>query len=171
MEIIRFRTVMILAIAILCILFTTTQVFADMFGFSKKQEFVLSAPVEGQLLNDGKPFANEKVTRLLSYGKEYVDETVTNKDGYFSFQEKVIKTSKPENMFDNESLFQHIYIQDDNEEITIWAVRVVLHEKSNTLKKLLAELKCDIKHAPDTYDIPIEEAPNHTYAIYTPCKF
>jgi len=43
-----------------------------MFGFFDKQEFVLSAPVKGQLLKKGLPVADTKVVRSLTYGDEYI---------------------------------------------------------------------------------------------------
>jgi len=166
----RVRQLAIL-IATLFVLFTTTQVFANMFGFFNKSDFILSAPVKGQLFDDGKPVANTKVMRSLTYGDEYIDETVTDEQGYFTFSEKTIKTSKPANMFDNDSLVQHIYLENGTPEgIVLWYTLVSLHENSQTLKRLLADLECDISKEPETYDIPIEEDTSHTFAIYTSCK-
>ncbi|MBH0059265.1 hypothetical protein I6F65_20190 [Pseudoalteromonas sp. SWXJZ94C] len=162
---------LLLVIASITVIFTTPQAFANMFGFFDKQEFVLSAPVKGQLLNEGQPVADTKVIRSLTYGDEYLDETITDSNGNFSFAEKIIKTSKPSNMFDNGSLIQHIYLENGTPEgVVLWAVRVTLHEQSNTLKRLLANLVCEISKEPQTFDIPIEEDTSHTYAIYTSCK-
>ena len=144
---------------------------ADMFGFFNKQEFYLSAPVKGQLLDNGQPVANTKVMRSLTYGDEYVDETTTDEQGYFTFTEKTIKTGKPSNMFDNDSLVQHIYLENGTPEgIVLWYTLVSIHEDSDTLKALLAHLECDIGQEPQTYDIPIKEDTSHTFAIYTSCK-
>ena len=116
-----------------------------MFGFFNKSDFILSAPVKGQLFDDGKPVANTKVMRSLTYGDEYIDATVTDEQGYFTFSEKTIKTSKPANMFDNDSLVQHIYLENGTPEgIVLWYTLVSLHENSQTLKRLLADLECDI---------------------------
>lgn len=150
---------------------TTTQACADMFGFFNKQDFVLSAPVKGQLLDKGQPVANTKVVRALTYGDEYKDEAITDDNGFFNFKAKTIRTSKPSNMFDNESLHQHIYLENGTPEgVVLWYTIVSMHEKSDTLKNLLANLECDIAKAPQTYDIPIEEAPEHFFTIYGACK-
>ncbi|WP_149981843.1 DUF6795 domain-containing protein [Pseudoalteromonas rhizosphaerae] len=160
-----------LVIAAIIIIFTTTQACADMFGFFNKQDFVLSAPVKGQLLDKGQPVANTKVVRSLTYGDEYKDEAITDDNGYFTFTEKAIKTGKPSNMFDNESLIQHIYIENGTPEgIVLWYLTVSMHEDSDTLKDLLADLECDIAEEPQTYDIPIEEAQEHFFTIYGACK-
>lgn len=157
----------------MCILFVliSTQVHAEMFGFLKKQDFVLSAPVEGVLLSDGKPQAGVEVSRSLKYGKEYVDTSVTDDSGRFSFPKKVIRTSKPNNMFDNESLHQHIYIENGTPEgIIVWYAIISLTPDSKTLVKLLGNLVCDIAKEAQTYDIPIAENKGHTFTIYTTCK-
>ncbi len=160
-----------MVIVSIIIIFTTTQACADMFGFFNKQDFILSAPVKGQLLDDGQPVANTKVTRTLIYGDEYIDEATTDSDGHFSFPKKAIKTSKPSNMFDNESLIQHIYLENGTPEgIVLWYVTVSLHEESGTLTELLTSLVCDISKEPQTYDLPIKEAPEHVFTIYTTCK-
>jgi len=167
----RLKVSLLVIASITIVFFTSTQALADMFGFFNKQEFVLSAPVKGQLLDDGQPIANTKVIRSLTYGDEYVDEAITDANGYFSFAEKTIKTAKPSSMFDNESLFQHIYLENGTPEgIVLWAVRVILHEQSETLERLLADLVCDVSEQPKTYDIPIKEDTSHTFAIYTSCK-
>ena len=55
----RFKLPMLIAAVALLILFTTTQVFANMFGFFSKEEFELSAPVEGRLLYEEQPLTQE----------------------------------------------------------------------------------------------------------------
>ena len=150
---------------------TSTQACADMFGFFNKQDYVLSAPVKGQLLDKGQPVANTKVVRALTYGDEYKDEAITDDNGFFTFKAKTIKTGKPSNMFDNESLHQHIYLENGTPEgVVLWYVIVSIHEDSETLERLLADLECDIAEEPQTYDIPIEEAPEHFFTIYGACK-
>ncbi|WP_404343692.1 DUF6795 domain-containing protein [Pseudoalteromonas mariniglutinosa] len=166
----RFKAYFLVIVSII-IIFTTTQVCADMFGFFNKQDFVLSAPVKGQLLDKGQPVTNTKVVRSLTYGDEYKDEAITDENGFFTFKAKTIKTGKPSNMFDNESLHQHVYLENGTPEgVVLWYTIVSIHEDSETLERLLADLKCDIAKEPQTYDIPIEEAPEHFFTIYGACK-
>ena len=158
---------------LLVILFsiTTTQVCANMFGFLNKQNFVLSPPIKGQLLDKGQPVANTKVVRLLTYGDEYKDETITDGNGFFNFKAKTIRTSKPSNMFDNESLHKHIYLENGTPEgVVLWYLIVSIHGDSETLKRLLSDLQCDIGKELKTYDIPIQEAPEHFFTIYGACE-
>jgi len=167
----RFKLPLLIVVVAILILFTTTQVFANMFGFFSKEDFVLSAPVEGRLLFDEQPVAGKKVFRRLNYGDEYIDEVTTSSDGRFSFPKKVIKTSKPSNMFDNESVIQHIYTLDENaKEVTIWAVRLFPYEHKDTLTKYLSNLVCDIANEPETFDIAAKDNKQHTFAVFTTCK-
>ncbi len=167
----RLKVFLLVIVTITLVFFTTTQAFADMFGFSKKHNFILSASLNGELLNNGQPVANTVVTRTLTYGDEYTDEATTDDNGHFSFPEKIIKTSKPSNMFDNESLVQHVYLENGTPEgVVLWYVTISLHEDSDTLSELLKGLVCDISKEPQTYDIPIKEAPEHVFTIYGACK-
>ena len=158
-------------VAITVVFFTTSQAFADMFGFLKKHDFILSVPINGQLLENGKPLANTSVFKSFTFDEEYLEETKTDENGNFSFSEKVIKTSKPSNMFDNGSLIQHIYIKSDKaEDRVIWFARLGLHKQSTTLNGYLNNLVCDVAKEPQTYDIPIIEDKQHVFTVYTPCK-
>lgn len=56
----RFKLPLLIVVVAILILFTTTQVFANMFGFFSKEDFVLSAPVEGRLLFDEQPVAGKR---------------------------------------------------------------------------------------------------------------
>lgn len=161
---------LLIILSIIVIFTLSTQVFANMFSFSKKQDVTLSHAVQGRLLKGGEPLKNVTVHRTLTYGKDYVDDVETNHEGYFSFPEKVIQSSKPSKMFDNDSVVQHIYIQHDGEEVTLWAVAPSYHESSNTLARNLKQLICDLDREAKTYDLPIEEYPQDTFAIFTMCK-
>jgi len=160
-----------LAYLVFVIIFISTQELTGMFGFFNKSDFLLSAPVQGVLLDNGKPVAKQGITRSLTYGKEYIDETITDDNGRFRFDEKLIRTAKPANMFDNDSLIQHIYLENGTPEgILLWYTSISIHESSNTLKGLLGDLVCELSKSPQTVDIQIEEAPEHTFAIYGMCE-
>ena len=56
----------------------------------RQDNLILSSAVEGQLLDSGKPVAEQKVTRTLSWNMQaepYTEITTTNKDGRFQFPE------------------------------------------------------------------------------------
>ena len=125
--------------------------------------------VRDQLLKRGvESLLKAEMTAHLGHHPGASPESENIRNGY---SEKTIKTSKPANMFDNDLLVQHIYLENGTPEgIVLWYTLVSLHENSQTLKRLLADLECDISKEPETYDIPIEEDTSHTFAIYTSCK-
>ncbi|RZS41910.1 hypothetical protein EV673_0225 [Limnobacter thiooxidans] len=56
----------------------------------RQDNLVLSSAVEGQLLDNGKPVAEQKVARTLYWNMQaepYTEITTTNKDGLFQFPE------------------------------------------------------------------------------------
>lgn len=153
------------------LLFFSTVAFANMFGFFNRQDFVLSREVQGQLLDKGKPVANVTVVRSLIYGDEHSDTVVTDKNGYFTFPEWVIRTSKPSQMFFNSSLLQHIYLpSESSEDFTLWYTSVAQNEESETLRELLGHLVCDINDQAKTYDMPVKEYPENAFVVYTRCQ-
>ena len=163
------RFIVVVSIAFLSLV--STLVFADMFGFLKKQDVVLSREVHGLLLDNGQPLSNIKVFRVLTYGEEHLDQVVTDENGHFYFPDKIIRSSKPSQMFFNSSLNQHIYAKTDNDdELVLWYARITQAEDSETLTELLSHLVCDIANDAKTYDIPSKEDPSQLFVIYTQCK-
>lgn len=165
----RRRFIAVVSIAFLSLV--STLVFADMLGFLKKQDVVLSREVQGLLLDNGRPLSNIKVFRVLTYGEEYLDQVITDENGHFYFPEKIIRTSKPSQMFFNSNLHQHIYAKTTNDdELVVWYGNIIQAEDSETLTELLSDLVCDITDDAKTYDIPAKEDPSKLFVIYTRCK-
>ena len=161
----------LIVISMLLILIPVTSIGVDMFGWFNRVEVTLSSPVKGNLHDKGKPLSNVTITRELIYGKEYIDTTVTDDEGNFYFPEKVIKSSKPNNMLDNDVLRQRLYILQDSEEVHLWLVRVILGDANDlTLTKNLKNLKCDISVEPQTFYVPIDSVKDSEYAIHSSCN-
>lgn len=156
--------------ALVCLPFFSVGV--DMFGwFKKKEDVLLSSPVQGQLLDGNKPLSNITVTREIVYGKEYIDTATTDDNGYFQFTKKAIKSNKPNNMFDNDSIRQNIFIKINNEDIHLWVVRVFLTPANDTtLTRNLNNLICDINTPPKTYYLLASEHETEEFPIYTICN-
>ncbi|MEL0660999.1 DUF6795 domain-containing protein [Psychromonas arctica] len=167
----KLKRLFIVVVSIAFLSLVSTLVFADMFGLLKKQDVVLSREVHGLLLDNGQPLSNVKVFRVLTYGEEYLDQVVTDENGHFYFPDKIIRSSKPSQMFFNSSLNQHIYAKTDNDdELVLWYARIIQAEDSETLTELLNHLVCDITNDAKTYDIPAKEDPSKLFVIYTRCK-
>ncbi|MBH0014495.1 hypothetical protein I6F66_20820 [Pseudoalteromonas sp. NZS100_1] len=141
-----------------------------MFGFFNKQDVTLSLPVKGRLLNKGEPLQGVKVTRELIYGDTYIDEAISDNNGYFYFDNKTIRTSKPSNMFFNSSLLQSIYIENKKDEDSIlWYTTIQFTEEQVLLSDILNNFECELTEEPITYDIPIKNT-GQFYTVYTRCK-
>lgn len=151
-----------------CISFASLGV--DMFGWFKKDDLLLSTTVKGQLSEEGNVLSGITVYRELTYGKEYKDTAITDENGYFSFPEKIIQTNKPSNMLDNDSIRQSIYINVQNEQIFLWAVRLYTTTPSDSaLSRNLINLTCDINSQAKTRDISSEEDSTELLAIHGIC--
>ena len=143
---------------------------ADMFGFFNKQDVTLSLPVKGRLLNNDEPQQGIKVTRELIYGDTYIDEAISDSNGYFYFNKRTIRSSKPSNMFFNSSLLQSIYIENKKDEDSIlWYATIQFTEEQALLSDILNNFECELSEAAITYDIPIKNS-GQFYTVYTRCK-
>lgn len=158
------------ALTLILFLLIPMQGCADMFGFFNKQDFTLSLPVKGRLLNNDEPQQGIKVTRELIYGDTYIDEAISDSNGYFYFNKRTIRSSKPSNMFFNSSLLQSIYIENKKDEDSIlWYATIQFTEEQALLSDILNNFECELSEAAITYDIPIKNS-GQFYTVYTRCK-
>ncbi|RBW47025.1 hypothetical protein DS885_05340 [Psychromonas sp. B3M02] len=163
---------LIIVIIILLFVFSRS-VSADIFSFFNRETFLLSPPVQGQLLDDGKAVVGKTVYRELYYDGRHLDQTVTDQQGRFIFPSSTIKTSKPSSMFGSGSLMQHIYLGEPGEnELTLWLAKLFYNGNQNslTLKDKLSRLQCDITNTAKTYDVPVQENPEQEMVIHTLCN-
>lgn len=143
----------------------------DMFGWFKREEVLLSSPVQGQLLDGDKPLSDITVTRELTYGKEYIDTATTDSSGYFQFSEKTIESNKPSSIFDNDSIHQDIYIYYKEKKLILWAIMLSNNPvNDHGLVKNLNNLICDINTPATTYFLPIEKKETRSFSIYSICN-
>ncbi|MDN2664612.1 hypothetical protein OW492_14635 [Psychromonas sp. 14N.309.X.WAT.B.A12] len=159
-------------ISILLLVFSVSAC-TDIFGFFSRETFLLSPPIQGQLLDTGKVVVGKTVYRELYYDGRHLDQTVTDQHGKFTFPASTIRTSTPSSMFGNDSLMQHIYLGKPGEnEFTLWLAKLFYNgnQHSLTLKGKLSELRCDVANSAKTYDVPVQENPEHKIVIHTLCN-
>ena len=157
------------AVTLILFLLIPMQGCAGMFGFFNKQNVTLSLPIKGRLLSNGEPQQGVKVTRELIYGGTYIDEAISDSNGYFYFDSKIIRSSKPSSMFFNSSLLQSIYIGNKQDEDSIlWYTTVQFTEKQAQLSDILNNFECELSEEATTYDIPIKNT-GHFFTVYTRC--
>ncbi|WP_231616880.1 transthyretin-like family protein [Pseudoalteromonas sp. NZS11] len=163
-------TTRLVGVTLTLILLIPMQGCADMFSLFNKQDVTLSLSIKGRLLSNGEPQQGVTVTRELIYGDTYIDEAKSDNNGYFYFDNKTIRSSKPSNMFFNSSLMQSIHIKNKNaDDSVLWILSTVFTEQQDLLADKLIDLECELTKEPITYDIPIKNT-GHFFTVYTRCK-
>ncbi|WP_219701048.1 DUF4198 domain-containing protein [Marinomonas lutimaris] len=130
------------------------------FGL-KRYDVELSPPVKGRITDNGKPVAGIEVERRLfysGYSKEAIfDYATTNADGEFSFEEKIVKSRAPGDIFgQNAPISQKIYIEKNksinDENYCLWRVSKG-HSPVPPLSLLMSKLNADLQSNEFEYTI------------------
>ena len=125
-----------------------------MFGFFKKTEVQLSPPVKGRITDKGQPLSGVEVVRELFYSgydkkNPIIDYALTNTQGEFSFDEIVVKSRSPSDIFgQNIPVSQEIYIKKEANEddmFLLWGASK--HWRSSPpLNNLMLQLNADLQN-------------------------
>lgn len=140
------------------------------FGFLKRYEVELSAPVKGRITNNGIPVSGMEIVRELSYGgynkgEPVIDYALTDINGEFSFNEVKVKSNAPGNIFgQNARLKQHIFIKKDRDEIkddgddSYWLWRISKNWVSVPyLNQYLIQLNADLQNKELQYEVDLTQ--------------
>jgi len=148
-------TLFILCFTLVAIFFYSMESQA-MFGFFKKTEVQLSPPVKGRITDNGQPLSGVEVVRELFYSgydkkNAIIDYALTNTHGEFSFDEVVIKSRSPSDIFgQNIPVSQEIYIKKEADEhgadmFLLWGASK--HWRSTPpLNNLMLQLNADLQN-------------------------
>lgn len=85
-----------------------------------KKTVLLSPEIKGRLVNAGVPLAGQKITRYLDYDTPLYDHATTDSHGRFHFESVSIKSSLPNNPFDETRIFQALTVTIDHQELDLW---------------------------------------------------
>lgn len=157
------------ALSFLIFIVFSQQVTADMFAWFKKYDVHLSPAVRGKITFNGKPVANTKVFRELTYDKEYLDYATTNADGSFSFDEKNIRSRRPGSAFDT-SKRQVLYIDHNDQRYLLWYYTTLNASEAKTLTEKMQRLQCELTQPEKTYELPNQEFPEHPHGVTGVCS-
>ncbi|SBS26325.1 hypothetical protein MSP8886_00570 [Marinomonas spartinae] len=107
----------------------------------------LCPEVIGQITDHGKPLANVKIERTLSFsdGKYVEDHTFTDENGAFSLPEVNIRSGQPAVPFAEVFTSQAIYFMYQEIEYTLWISRLSSYKFREEYANKLKALKADIK--------------------------
>lgn len=136
------------------------------FGL-KRYDVELSPPVKGRITDNGEPVAGIEIERRLfysGYSKEAIlDYTKTNAIGEFEFDERIVKSRAPGDIFgQNALIFQDISIKskpfktDKDEPYWIWLIRKDFssHPKLN---ELMLNLNADLQNKEVQHEIDLSK--------------
>ncbi|MFT6909756.1 MAG: hypothetical protein ACJAS1_006483 [Oleiphilaceae bacterium] len=120
-------------------------VMFGLFGKKEEEKYVISSPLEGVLVKDGKPLPRTKITRYLSwtgYEGEKVDEFFTDDHGRFTIPayEEMLNLGTL-NQFVGKTLLIAVV---NSKEIDIWLVAKFDGEIYSDLQGPLEGLVCDV---------------------------
>ena len=139
-----------------------------MFGFFKRYDVELSPEVKGRVTDKGKILSGTEVMRKLyyeGYDKSPVtDYALTNTHGEFSFDQLIIKSKAPGNIFGQDYFIrQEITIKNDLKDNTnndgyywLW----VMSRHSNNVppvSKLLLALNADLQNEEYQYEFDLSQ--------------
>ncbi|WDE12126.1 DUF6795 domain-containing protein [Thalassomonas haliotis] len=150
-----------------------TEGMADMFGFFKKYDVHLCPEVKGQILNQGKPLAGEKVIRYLNYvdRKERFDHAITDETGRFSLPEVNIRSKMPGNFMVEHNTLQIIYIEFNNEKHTIWNSSLEGYKPNAAYSRKLSSLNCDLSSPTVSFEFTNDKNPQRPHYAVTNCQW
>ncbi len=135
------------------------------FGKKEEKNYVISSPLEGVLVSDGKPLANTKIIRRLRWnGNEegIFDEFVTDDNGYFDIpiHEEFLALGKLTEFVGTITL----YVDSINDDNFFYHTSKRSAEIYSDIKEPLLELVCDMAQEEALVDIS-------RVGIYSRCKW
>ncbi len=160
---------LVAALSFLVFIIFSQQVMADMFSWFKKYDVHLSPAVQGTITFHGSPVANVKVFRELTYDKEYLDHAITNHDGFFTFDEKNIRSRRPGSAFDT-SKRQVLYVDYNEQRYLLWYFTTLNASAAKTLTEKMQQLRCELTQPETTYELPNHEYPDHPHGVTGICS-
>lgn len=171
MQMVGSRPVLLLKVLLSILIFLTfsLQVNADMFDWLKKSDVHLSPEVKGNITFNGQPVANVNVYRELTYHKEYLDHSLTNSEGGFSFPEKTIRSRRPGSAFDTAKR-QVLYVDYNNQRYLLWYFSTLNAGAAATLSEKMQHLNCELTQPEQTYELPNQEFPEHPHGVTGVCS-
>ncbi len=171
MLLVRFRPILLLTarLSILISLTLSSQVNANMFDWLKKYDVHLSPAINGTITYNGQPVTQLKVYRELTYHREFLDHTLTDGEGNFSFAAKSIRSRRPGSAFDTAKR-QVLYVDHNNQRYLLWYYSTLNAGAAATLTGKLQQLNCELTQPEKTYELPNQEFPEHPHGVTGVCS-
>ncbi|WP_211910523.1 DUF6795 domain-containing protein [Vibrio sp. B1FLJ16] len=136
----------------------------------KKRLVHLCPAINGRLMDGDKPLKEVTIKRGIAYGELYEDETITDKEGKFSFPIHEYETRKPLNPLDEKRVLTYLFVEIDGEKKDIWYSTINSLSPIDKLSASLSELNCDINEPDKVFSISHGRENKITNEIYTLCS-
>lgn len=132
----------------------------------------LCPEVKGQISDHGKPLANVKIERLLSFsdGKYVEDHAFTDKNGAFSLPEVNIRSGQPAVPFAEVFTSQAIYFTYQKIEYRLWISRLSGFKFREEYAKKLGSLSADISDKKVSFRFKNNNVKNYTFTASGICR-
>ncbi|PCM42872.1 hypothetical protein CPA50_17415 [Marinobacter sp. ANT_B65] len=142
-----------------------------MFGFLKKYDVHLFPPVEGRLLQNGKPLEGVEVIREAAYDEVETETVITDADGRFSFSEWTTRSSTPGKPLIEARLRQVVAAKYQDEFYILWQYTTDQVVPEPVITALLGALDCDIANEETDHYFPIPDNPGFEHIIGSICRW
>lgn len=141
------------------------------FSSAKYQLVHLSPEVRGRLSVMGLPLAGMRVQRELFYDRHYLDTSVTDERGCFSFPAKAIEARIPAKAYPRKPVTQIITVDHQGESHLLWRTSTDRLTQPAVLVELLQKLHCDLSVPETLQHFPARESPSLMHNIRTVCRW
>ncbi len=142
-----------------------------MFGFFEFHDVHLSPEIEGIVTLKGHPLSNVVITRELTYGKEYLDKTVTDVEGRFSMPAVNIRSQIPGKPLDETRNRQVIVAEHEGKKYVLWyAVTDSIKPEISVVEKL-EYMNCELSKSEKLQHFTKQENPSFTHNIHSVCRW
>lgn len=160
-----------LMLSVVGLFLVSSEVSAGMFGFGKKTEVHLSPEVKGRITLNGEAIEGAEVYRTLDYDKEYYDQTFTDQEGRFEFQEMNIRSGRPAKLMDETRVRQVIGAVVDGKKYLLWYHTPGGITERTAVTRRLRNLYCDLTTPEKELLFRNLEKPEFPHAAFSICRW
>ncbi len=157
-------------LSLLVLMFFSQRVMADMFSWLKKYDVHLSPAVQGTINLDGKPLDGAEILRELTYDNDFIDKTVTDADGSFTFPPKDIRSRKPGGLAEMRTR-QVISVRYNDKQYLLWYLTTSSITPQQAIVQRLSTLNCDLNTEEQEQVFANIEKPDFPHSTFSICRW
>ncbi|MAM00587.1 MAG: hypothetical protein CL583_19315 [Alteromonadaceae bacterium] len=144
---------------------------ADMFGWFKRYDVLLSPEVQGRITLAGAPVEHVKVFRETTYDGHTLESVTTDGDGRFFFPVRTTRSSTPGKPFDEQRLRQVLVAEYQGQDYLLWYYVTARLSGEVVINEKLRSLSCDLNDEEISHHFTMVENPDFTHNISSICRW